>query len=134
MNVRNKPVKFEHFALNVPDAAGQARWMVDHLGFAVTRAMDTPPFTHFLADETGRVIVELYSNPAAEIPDYASQHPLVFHLAVVATDADAARNRLEDAGAAFSNEDRLPDGSHLVMMRDPWGLPLQLCQRATPFP
>ena len=126
-------MRFEYFALNVPDAACQAGWLVDHLGFSITRAMDTPPFTRFLADETGRVIVELYSNPAAEVPDYASRHPLVFHLAVVATDAASERCRLEAAGAVFSNEDRLPDGSHLVMMRDPWGLPLQLCQRATPF-
>ena len=28
----------------------------------------------------------------------------------------------------------MPDGSRLTMMRDPWGLPLQLCQRAKPFP
>ena len=96
--------------------------------------MDTPPFTRFLADETGRVIVELYTNSSAEIPDYANLHPLVFHLAVVATDAAATRSRLEDAGAAFVAEDHLADGSHLVMMRDPWRLPLQLCQRAMPFP
>lgn len=127
-------MKFEHFALNVSDAAGEARWLVDHLGFSITRALEVPPFTHFLADETGRVIVELYSNPAAEIPDYATRHPLVFHLAVVAPDAGGLRNKLEAAGATFSNEDHLPDGSHLVMMRDPWGLPLQLCQRAVLFP
>lgn len=127
-------MKFEHFALNVADAAAQANWLVNQLGFIVTRAMETSPFTHFLADETGRVIVELYSNPAAEIPDYAMRHPLVFHLAVVAPDAQSLRGKLEGAGAVFSNEDHLPDGSHLVMMRDPWGLPLQLCQRATPFP
>jgi glyoxylase I family protein len=126
-------MKFEHFALNVTDAAAHARWFVDHLGFIVTRAMETAPFTHFLADETGRVIVELYSNPGAEVPDYASRHPLVFHIAVATTDAAALRTTLEAAGAVFSNEDHLADGSHLVMLRDPWGVPLQLCQRATPF-
>ena len=126
-------MRFEHFALNVTDAAGHARWFVENLGFVVTRAMETPPFTHFLADETGRVILELYSNPGAEVPDYASRHPLVFHIAVATTDAAALRATLEAAGAVFSNEDHLPDGSHLVMLRDPWGVPLQLCQRATPF-
>jgi glyoxylase I family protein len=34
------------------------------------------------------------------------------------------------AGAAFVNEIRLDDGSHLVMLRDPWGMALQLCNRA----
>jgi glyoxylase I family protein len=26
-----------------------------------------------------------------------------------------------------------PDGSSLVMMRDPWGVALQFCQRSRPF-
>jgi len=35
-------------------------------------------------------------------------------------------------GPALS-DDRLPDGSRLLMLRDPWGLALQLCARATPL-
>ncbi len=124
---------FEHFALNVPDARAISRWYVDHLGFVVTRHREDPPYTHFLADATGRVIVELYSNPRAEVPDYAARHPLVFHFAVVATEARAERQRLEAAGAQCFQEEALPDGSLLIMMRDPWGIPLQLCQRAQPF-
>ncbi len=124
---------FEHFALNVPDAPAHARWYVDHLGFSVVRRREDTPFTHFLADETGRVIIELYSNPAAAIPDYASAHPLCFHVAVVSLDVSADRARLESTGATFASEDALPDGSRLVMLRDPWGVPLQLCQRATPL-
>ena len=30
-------------------------------------------------------------------------------------------------------EVRLDDGSLLIMMRDPWGLALQLCRRAKPL-
>ncbi len=127
-------MKFEHFALNVPDSRAHAKWLCNHLGFTVARAFDVPPFMTFVADETGRTIVELYSNPAAITPDYKNQHPLVFHLALVAPNAAAERARLEAAGATFFAEDKLPDGSQLVMMRDPWGVPLQLCQRAKPFP
>lgn len=127
-------MQFEHFALNVPDAAAQARWYVQHLGFKTVRARTDAPFTHFLADETGRVVVELYTNPNAAIPDYAAQHPLVFHLAVVAPDARAERVRLEAAGARLFLEEPQPDGSVLIMMRDPWHVALQLCQRANPMP
>ncbi|HVS52217.1 MAG TPA: VOC family protein [Opitutaceae bacterium] len=127
-------MKFEHFALNVPNAAAQARWLVQHLGFTVARKRDDAPFTHFLADETGRIIVELYSNPKATIPDYAAQHPLQFHLAVVAADAKAERARLEKAGATLFLEEPQPDGTMLIMLRDPWGMALQLCQRTSPFP
>jgi catechol 2,3-dioxygenase-like lactoylglutathione lyase family enzyme len=127
-------MKFEHFALNVPDARSHARWLAQHLGFSIVRQREDAPYTHFLADETGRVVVELYSNPKAPYPAYAQQHPLVFHLAVVAADARAERARLEQAGATLFLEEPLPDGSLLIMLRDPWGVPLQLCQRATPFP
>jgi glyoxylase I family protein len=127
-------MKFEHFALNVTDPRAMGRWYVENLGFTIARARDEAPYTHFLADETGRVFIELYSNPLASVPDYASQHPLCFHLAVVAADASKERLRLEQVGATLFLEEPLPDGTLLIMMRDPWGVPLQLCQRAKPFP
>lgn len=127
-------MKFEHFALNVPDAAAQARWYVQHLGFKVVRSRADAPFTHFLADDTGRVVVEFYTNPKAAIPDYATQHPLIFHFAVVAVDAKAECQRLQQAGATLFLEEPQPDGSMLIMMRDPWNVPLQLCQRTNPMP
>jgi glyoxylase I family protein len=127
-------MKFEHFALNVPDAPAQAAWYVKNLGFTIARKRDDAPFTHFLADETGRTVIELYTNPKAAIPDYASQHPLSFHLAVVAPDAKAERTRLEQAGATLFLEEPQPDGSMLIMLRDPWNVALQLCQRTKPFP
>lgn len=126
-------MQFEHFALNVSDARAVAAWYVAHLGFRIARRREDAPFTHFLADDTGRVIVEFYSNPAASVPDYAAQHPLCFHLAVVAADARAERSRLEAAGATLFREEPQPDGSLLIMLRDPWGVPLQLCQRTVPL-
>ncbi len=127
-------MNFEHFALNVSDPVAQARWYVEHLGFSVVRGQEDPPFIHFLSDGSGRVIVELYSNPAGPVPDYSAMHPLSFHFAMVSEDATADRARLERAGATLLTENRLDDGSIIVMMRDPWNLPLQLCQRSEPFP
>lgn len=126
-------MRFEHFALNVSDPRAMSRWYVEQMGFTVARRREDPPFTHFLADETGRVIVELYANPKAPVPDYAAQHPLVFHFAVVAADARVECRRLKKAGATLYLEEPQPDGSMLIMMRDPWGVPIQLCQRAKPF-
>jgi len=127
-------MKFEHFALNVPEVRAQSRWYVEHLGFQVVRHREDAPYTHFLADETGRVIVELYSNPSAAYPDYAAAHPLVFHVALYTQDAAGEAARLVQAGAKPFAEETLPDGSRLIFVRDPWGIPLQLCQRTKPFP
>lgn len=127
-------MRFEHFALNVPDVHAHVAWYVQHLGLTIARQRSDPPYMTFLADDSGRVIVELYSNPVAPYPDYKSAHPLVFHIAFVSTNTAADRARLERAGATFFAEDKLPDGSALLMMRDPWGVPLQFCHRAIPFP
>ena len=124
---------FEHFALNVPDARAMSRWYVEHLGFAIVRSREDAPHTHFLSDGAGRVVIELYTNPAATITDFAAAHPLSFHFAVATHAARDERARLEEAGATFFVEDALTDGSVLIMMRDPWGVPLQLCQRVNPF-
>lgn len=127
-------MKFEHAALNVPDALAMAHWYIQHCGMQAARAMQQPPFTHFLTDSTGRTILELYSNPAAPTPDYAMQHPLCLHIAWAVDDAAIARERLISAGASLVSDEHLADGTHLVMLRDPWGVALQLCQRAAPLP
>ena len=126
-------MRFEHFALNVSDARKVSKWYVDHLGLHVARAREDSPYTHFLADETGCITAEFYTNPAAPVTDYSSAPPLCFHLGFVAADARAIRPQLEKAGATFVIEEVLPDGSILIMMRDPWGLPIQFCQRTKPF-
>jgi len=127
-------MKFEHFALNVPDARATVAWYTTHLGLRVARTRAEAPYTTFLADDSGRVIIEFYSNTAGPYPDYASAHPLCFHIAFVADDPAAVRARLEAAGATFAYDEYLPDKSYLVMLRCPWGIPLQLVKRLTPFP
>lgn len=127
-------MKFEHFALNVPDVRAMSLWYVEHLGLQVIRNREEAPHTHFLGDDTGRVFIELYTNASAMIPDYAGQHPLVAHFALYTTDSATERARLEKAGAKFFGEDASADGTRLIMMRDPWGVALQLCQRGQPFP
>ncbi len=124
---------FEHFALNVPEPTSMALWYAQHLQMRIIRKMERAPYTHFLADQTGQVVMEIYSNRQALIPEYATQHPLCFHFAFAVTDAEAEKKRLLKAGAALFEDLHLEDGSHLVMLRDPWGIPLQICQRAQPM-
>jgi catechol 2,3-dioxygenase-like lactoylglutathione lyase family enzyme len=122
-------MKLEHFALNVEDPIAMSQWYTEHLGMQVVRQLSDPPYTTFIADISGRVIIEVYANPEAAIPDYKSMHPLIVHLAFVSLDPVADKDRLVKAGATAVSEQHLEDGSHLVMLRDPWGLSVQLCKR-----
>lgn len=122
-------MKIEHFAINVKDPVAMAAWYVANMGLTVVRKSDGAACTHFLGDNSGQVMVEIYNNPPDQVPDYASMNPLLLHLAFVCGNPDQKRAELELAGASFVEEVHIKDGSHLVMMRDPWGLAIQLCKR-----
>jgi catechol 2,3-dioxygenase-like lactoylglutathione lyase family enzyme len=126
-------LRVEHVALNVADPQAMAAWYVAHLGMRVVRTVDGPPHTRFLADSAGATVIEIYRSRKAPVPDYAAMDPLELHLAFDSRDPDADRDALVQAGATMASDGRLPDGSRLVMLRDPWGLALQLCARATPL-
>lgn len=126
-------MKFEHFALNVPDAPALSLWYETHLGLTVVKKMTESPFMTFLADDSGTIMLEIYSNPKGETLDFNRFHPLAVHLAFVSADPGADKIRLTRAGASEMSDDILPDGSHLVMLRDPWGICIQLCKRAVPM-
>ena len=127
-------MRIEHVAFNVPDPLAMARWYVDHLGFTVKRRIVDPPYAHFLADETGAVMFEIYHRTDAPVPDYQAQHPAALHLALVSTDVEADITRLTAAGAQLDGGiDHTPAGDVMAFVRDPWNVCLQLVQRADPM-
>jgi len=126
-------LNLEHVACNVADPVAMAAWYVEHLGMRVVLHSPVPSQIHFLADAAGRSVIEIYRNAGDAIPDYAAMNPLRFHIAFATGDPDASRAALVAAGATFVEERALPDGSRLLMLRDPWGIPLQLCKRPTPL-
>lgn len=126
-------MKIEHVALNVSDPVSMAAWYCQTLGLTVAMRLEEAPYTHFLADDGKTVMLEIYLNPADQVPNYAQMNPLLLHLAFVSSDPEADKQRALDAGATFVEDVFPEDGSHIVMMRDPWGLAFQFCRRATPM-
>lgn len=120
---------FEHFAINVSNPLAVRDWYCENLGLRVVWEMKEAPFMMFLADSTGRVVCEFYHRPEFAITDYSQQHQLTFHFAFESGNAISDKDRLLQKGASFVEEVKTDDGSHIIMLRDPWGLPLQLCQR-----
>jgi len=127
-------VKIEHTAYQVDDSVAFARWYVEHLGMTIKRAQDVAPFGQFLADDGGAVMLEVYSNPRVTTPDYRAMDPLVLHLAFWADDVADTRARLIAAGAtAVGDVQETPAGDVVAMLRDPWGLAVQLVHRRVPM-
>lgn len=127
-------MKIEHIAYQVEDATAAADWYRNHLGFKTKRGIEKPFPVYFLADEADDVMIEIYSNPAVKTPEYRAMDPLILHLAFVCETVPETAERLIAAGAELvSGPDHLPTGDTLAMLRDPWGLAIQLCHRASPM-
>jgi uncharacterized glyoxalase superfamily protein PhnB len=73
---------------------------------------------------------EIYNNSEVETPDYSAQNPLLLHLAFSSEDVDGDRDKLIAAGATpVGDVWHREDGDVLAMLRDPWGLPVQVLSR-----
>ena len=120
----------EHVGYQVQDPVAAARWYVEHCGLRVVRDVGPPTHTTFLADSSGHVMIEIYNNTSVGVPDYKRMDPLWLHVAFESADVPADRARLLAAGATAVGEIvTIPSGDVLAMLRDPWGLAIQLACR-----
>ena len=127
-------MKIEHLALNVPDPLAMGRWYVEHLGLKVKKRTVDPPYAHFLADDSGTVMVEIYKNTDAPVLDFHSMDVSSLHLAFVSEDLEADVARLTKAGATVvAAPQEFPGGDRIAMLRDPWGIAIQFVKRAKPM-
>ncbi len=129
-------MRIEHAGFQVEDPPAVATWYCQHLGFRIARQMATRPWTTFLMETWGDGMIEIYNNPAAPVPDYRALDPLLLHLAfdVEHEDILAVRDRLLAAGATIARDVVTTGaGDRLVMLRDPWGLAIQLVERKEAF-
>lgn len=123
-------MKFEHFAINVPEPKEMAEWYEEYIGLNIAFQLPHSPYTTFMSDDSGRLVMEVYNNPNGPMLEFDNNHhPLTFHMAFESEDAEVDKNRLIKAGAKFFDEMVPDEESHLVMMKDPWGVPVQICQR-----
>lgn len=128
-------MKLEHVALLVTDPPAMARWYEENLGMKVVKRSDEAPgFARFLADRDGASILETYASNVHPVPDYRAMDPAVLHVAFATTEIAAERGRLIAAGATPVGEiTENAAGDRFAMLRDPWGLALQLAQRVRPL-
>jgi catechol 2,3-dioxygenase-like lactoylglutathione lyase family enzyme len=126
-------MKMEHIGLQVQEPVQMSEWYCRHLGFQMMRQQDKSPYTAFLADSSGSVMIEIHHHLNVEVPEYRQMDPLVLHLAFDVGDEtiEAAAQRLLEAGAVLAKDLVVsPAGDKLMMLRDPWGMAIQLVKRA----
>ncbi len=125
----------EHLAFQHPDPIAAAAWYGKNFGMKVVRASDGPSQCRFLADADGRTVLEIYNqSAAAPMPDYPNLSPFNLHIAFSSADLAADVQRLTISGASLVEApNTTASGDQLAMLRDPWGVPVQLVKRAKPL-
>ena len=128
------PVRLEHVALNVPEPEAMAKWYAENLGMKIMREGPAPVSMRFIADAGENMMLELYHNPADEVPDYRSMGVRTLHIAFLVDDVAQIRGGLLDAGATMAEDVEVTDaGDEILILRDPWGIPIQFIKRAEPM-
>lgn len=118
-------MKLEHVAIDVPDPEAFKDWWIRNLGF---RLSANPGF---MMDDSGTAGFEIYrTGETPSAPDYAAMDSMTFHVAFVSDDVKADADRLVAAGAKLEQLKLDNPAFHMAMLRDPWGVAIQLCRRA----
>lgn len=127
-------MKIEHLALNVEDPVAMAKWYCENLGFTILKGMNISPFAHFIADASKNMLLEIFLLPDKKVPDYRSLNPAIMHLGFSVEDIATLYEKLVSNDATIVDEISVAkSGDKIAMLRDPWGLPIQLIKRAKPI-
>jgi len=127
-------MKIEHLGLQIEKPVEMAEWYCKNFGFTIKRDFKNSSQTLFIADNSGNVMLEIYNNQAVKTPDYANMDPLLMHLAFQCDDVnDTIKRLVADGATLIAGPDDSPYTDDLGMLRDPWGLAIQLCKRVKPM-
>jgi glyoxylase I family protein len=131
---RSNRIRIEHIALNVDDPASMASWYCENLGMNIVMKGTAPANTRFISNASGKILLEVYNNPPDAVPDYASMNPLLLHIAFMVDDVEEICHKLTASGATVVDDvSTTAGGDIIVMLRDPWGIPIQFVKRAKPI-
>jgi uncharacterized glyoxalase superfamily protein PhnB len=120
----------EHVAFNVSDSRAQAQWHQTHFGMRVKREGGAPTFGMFIADTNEHMMLELYQNSQHPMLDLPKVSYMAVHIASMVPDVALTRKKLLAVGATIAEDmTTTPGGDTVLMLRDPWGLPIQFVKR-----
>ena len=126
--------RLEHIAFNVEDPVTDARWFVDNFGFKIMYKGDPPNNTRFIADEKNNMMMELYDNKKFPKLNFANISYMAIHFAFMVDSIEQVKEKLLAAGATLAEDISVTlSGDKVLMLRTPWGLPIQFVERIEPM-
>ena len=127
-------MKIEHIGLLSSAPIQMGHWYNKHLGFKIIIEDGTDAEgVIFIKDDSGTVI-EIGNLSGISPVEFRSHHPLSIHLAVECSSPENKAKCLVEAGAELIGESlKNAYKGEKILVRDPWGLTIQLINRKTKF-
>ena len=127
-------IRPEHVAFNVLDPGAVVKWYTENLGMKEMRKGGPPTYTTFIADSGEHMMIELFHNADYPVFEPAKFSHMSIHLAFMVDDIAAIKKKLVAGGATIVEDiTKTPSGDQVLMLRDPWSLPIQFVQRVKPM-
>ena len=119
-------MKLEHIAFDVAEPEKLIAWWCENLGFRRSE-----PGSAFILDDSGTAGIEIYrTGETPSAPNYNQMNAMTMHIALVSDDVKADAERLVAAGGKLEKLTLENPAFHMAIVRDPWGVAIQLCKRA----
>ena len=123
--------RFEHIEFNVADPQAVVKWYTENLGMVVMRSSGAPTYNTFIADTAKNMMLEIGHQEQYPVLDLSKIHHMAMHLAFIVNDVHKVKEKLMAAGATIASDiTKSPSGDEILVLRDPWGLPIQFLKRA----
>jgi glyoxylase I family protein len=124
----------EHAALNVAEPVKAAEWFVDNFGMKIIRQSGAPTFTTFISDNNENYMIELFHNSTAPVLNLNDVNYNSLHFAFTVNNIELVKEKLIKAGATLAEDIKTTQsGDKVLMLRAPWGQPLQFVLRQKPM-
>lgn len=124
----------QHIGFNVNNPIEITNWYIQNLDMKLIRTGKAPQYVTFIADSGSNMEIEFYNKEKVDKIDFQKIDVMSFHFAFLTDSINLIESKLIAAGAKLIDKTtETPAGDKVAMLRDPWGMPLQLVQRSIPM-
>ena len=132
--INSEEFRPEHIMFNVPDPVAMVKWYEENLGMIAMSKGVPPTYSTFISDPGKHMMLELGNFADFPKMDLPKVDLNTMHLAFVTDNIKKIKQKLVNAGATVAQDIfKTPGGDMVMVLRDPWGLPIQFVERATPM-
>ncbi len=124
-------IKFEHIAFLLPNPGKAVEWYCSNLDMKI---VNKGKGSIFVTDSARNIMLEFLINNEVKPLNFRKINVLSLHIAFHTKNAEMLKKKLIGNDATVESDLTTTDsGDKIMILRDPWGIPIQLVERKNPI-